>query len=87
MHYGQQVKTPPNPGGYTTVWIDPEPGREVEIYRCHKCGTAVFEHGGNISSTVPSYHQSTLPLIKMCPNRNCKRKYVIRLGSSSDRQD
>lgn len=84
MLYGQMVKRPSNPGGHSTIWISAFPGKETEIFRCHKCGTAVFEYGGNIDTIVPEFHKSTLPLIKMCPNRDCKRKYILRLGASSD---
>ena len=84
MLYGQMVKRPSNPGGASTIYIGAYPGSEIEMYRCHKCGTVVFEYAGNVETVVPGYHQSTLPLIKMCPNRNCKHKYCIRLGPSRD---
>lgn len=80
MQYGQRVKRPPNPGGYTSIWIDETTDDNIIKFHCHKCGTCVFQYGGNVSMMIPDYHKTRLPIIKMCPNRYCRTKYVIHIA-------
>ncbi len=74
MPYGTKIKRPNNPGGFTSIWIDENDSGDTVPYHCWKCGTCVFQHGGDVSMMVPDYHKSKLPLVKMCPNRNCRRR-------------